>query len=314
MKKTVLIVAPSEDTHALTVSSILRSLFDTEAIIWDNSCIPTEDAASFILRSSNISFEIKSLKEYISLDSLCSIWWRRPRTFKLDVGITDPKVHEYCLRECEAFFKGIIDSLDVPIINNPLFEIAASRKPLQLKVAQKVGLSIPETIMSNDPDEIIKFWKKMNGNCIYKAFNSPSWQLVETRMLKEDDLNYLDKLRHSPIIVQEKIEKGLDIRVNIFGEKVFAGYVNTSIQAAQSDWRLDLNAKWNECLLPVPMKQNLISLLRRLGLHYGCIDLRQKPDGTYVFLEVNPSGQFIFLEVDTGQPITKSFAELLLNP
>jgi hypothetical protein len=58
----------------------------------------------------------------------------------------------------------------------------------------------------------------------------------------------------------------------------------------------------------------LLSLVRALGLHYGCIDLRQRPDGTYVFLEVNPAGQFLFIEIDTGQPLTRSMAELLLRP
>jgi glutathione synthase/RimK-type ligase-like ATP-grasp enzyme len=223
-------------------------------------------------------------------------------------------VREYCMRECETFLKGVIESIDIPVINNPIFEVAAAQKPLQLKIAQKVGLPIPKTIMSNDPQEIIEFWKKMDGRCIYKAFRSPSWQLVETRMLTEEDLKHLDKLRHAPIIVQEKIEKGSDIRVNIFGERIFAAAVNTSILAAELDWRLDLTATWKEHLLPDDVGQKLICLLRRLGLHYGCFDLRQQPDGTYVFLEVNPSGQFIFMELYTGQPITRSFAELLLHP
>jgi hypothetical protein len=51
-----------------------------------------------------------------------------------------------------------------------------------------------------------------------------------------------------------------------------------------------------------------------LGLNYGCIDLRQKPDGEYVFFEVNPSGQFLFVQLDTGQPLIQSICKLLLNP
>ncbi|HEY5742033.1 MAG TPA: hypothetical protein VIS99_05775, partial [Terrimicrobiaceae bacterium] len=57
----------------------------------------------------------------------------------------------------------------------------------------------------------------------------------------------------------------------------------------------------------------LISLLRALKLHYGCIDLRRRPDGGYCFFEVNPSGQFLFAEIDTGQPLLRSLAELLID-
>lgn len=54
--------------------------------------------------------------------------------------------------------------------------------------------------------------------------------------------------------------------------------------------------------------------MKRLRLHYGCIDLRLKPDGTYVFFEINPSGQFLFVEDDTHQPLCESMEELLVYP
>ena len=34
---------------------------------------------------------------------------------------------------------------------------------------------------------------------------------------------------------------------------------------------------------PEDVSEKLLLLVRTLGLHYGCIDLRQRPDGTYVF-------------------------------
>ena len=58
----------------------------------------------------------------------------------------------------------------------------------------------------------------------------------------------------------------------------------------------------------------LRSLLRALGLHYGCVDMRVQPDGRNIFLEVNPSGQFLFIEIDTGQPLAHAFSNLLLHP
>ena len=132
-------------------------------------------------------------------------------------------------------------------------------------------------------------------------------------MLTKEDLADLDKLRHAPLIVQEKIEKGRDIRVTIFADKIFAAAVTTRLPVADLDWRLDLTATWEEHSLPDELRRLLVRLIRGLHLHYGCVDLRERPDGSYVFLEVNPSGQFLFVEVDTGQPLTQSLAELLLQ-
>jgi glutathione synthase/RimK-type ligase-like ATP-grasp enzyme len=269
---------------------------------------------AFILSENNSEFRLKSPEGSFSLDTVYSIWWRRPSKFRLDHSVTDPKVRNFCLSECSAFFKGAINAIDIPIINNPSAESLAAYKPLQLRIAQRVGLDIPKTLMSNDPEYIRDFWESHDGRCIYKPFTAPFWTFSETRLLTKDDLKDLDKLRHAPIIVQEKIEKGLDVRVNIFGKDVFAAAVKTYIPAAELDWRLDPTAKWEEHILPDAISRKLILLLNNLGLHYGCIDMRQQPDGTYKFFEINPSGQFLFIEIDTGQPLLRSLAKLLVSP
>jgi glutathione synthase/RimK-type ligase-like ATP-grasp enzyme len=65
--------------------------------------------------------------------------------------------------------------------------------------------------------------------------------------------------------------------------------------------------------LPEAVRGQLFALMDSLGLVYGAIDLRLKPDGTYVFLEVNPAGQFLFIEAVTGQPIARTLAETLVR-
>jgi hypothetical protein len=87
------------------------------------------------------------------------------------------------------------------------------------------------------------------------------------RVFQIHHLQHLDKLRHSPIIDQEKIEKGLDIRVNIFGDKIFAASVNTFIPTAEIDWRIDLTSIWKEHTLSDAVGHQLVRLLRNLGLH-----------------------------------------------
>ena len=51
----------------------------------------------------------------------------------------------------------------------------------------------------------------------------------------------------------------------------------------------------------------------RLGLEYGAIDLRLKPEGRYIFLEINPAGQFLYIEQETGQKIAAALAAHLVD-
>ncbi|WP_156393007.1 hypothetical protein [Rhizobium sp. Root1220] len=61
------------------------------------------------------------------------------------------------------------------------------------------------------------------------------------------------------------------------------------------------------------LQRDMRALVRRLGLHYGSIDMRLTPEGKYVFFEINPSGQFLFIEIDTGHPLSNAMAAMLLS-
>ena len=314
MKDAVLIVAPADDAHAVALGAVLDRDFGARVVIWDRASLPIESQLDFRLDADQSAIRLQTPVDEFALDEFRSVWWRRPAPFRIDPSVSDPKVRRFCDAECDAFFKGVLKSLRIPIVNDPFLEAVAARKPYQLSVARKVGLQIPKTLISNNPDSVRAFWREQSGACIYKGLTAPNWTFTETRILTEDDLAHLERLRHAPMIVQEKIEKGVDVRVNVFGDAVFAVEITTTIAEADLDWRIDATAEWREHALPHALAGKLIALLRALDLHYGCIDLRRQPDGQYRFFEVNPSGQFLFAEIDTGQPLLRALAQLLLAP
>jgi glutathione synthase/RimK-type ligase-like ATP-grasp enzyme len=313
MKDQILILAPQQDPHALAVAEVINAKAEQTALVWDIERLPLKDRSSFRVSNQGLHLQLGGPFGELTQDMVRSIWIRRPSKFEISNSVGDQKVRDFCHREMDALFKGALAAAEIPQINQYAAE-AAARKPLQLKKACDVGLRVPNTLMTNDPNEVRSFWNELEGRCVYKAFTSPFHQVAETRMLFEEDLVHLEMLRHAPIIVQEKIDKGLDIRVNVFGDQVFAASVTTRAPHAELDWRLDLTATWQEHTLPGEICDQLTLLLRKLRLHYGCVDMRQKPDGGYVFFEVNPSGQFLFIELDTGQPLTRALADLLLAP
>lgn len=249
----------------------------------------------------------------LSTVGLTSVWWRRPGPFRLDDDVTDPRVRRFCLTESEEFFRGAFEALPVPIVNPSSAEQAA-RKPGQLALAHQVGWRIPATLISNDPDAVRGFWRAHDGRCIYKPITAPTFTMAETRALTEVELADLTALRHAPIIVQEHVPLAVDVRVAVIGAQVFATEVATERAEAAIDWRLDLAARWRPHELPAGIRDRSLAIVRALGLDYGFLDVRVRPDGEYVFFKVNPSGQFLFMELDGGQPVTDALAALLLAP
>ena len=126
-----------------------------------------------------------------------------------------------------------------------------------------------------------------------------------------EDLDSLGGAALAPIIVQEEIERSCDVRVNIFGSELFASKVEANHPVAAVDSRFDVTAMWEPMTLPREVEDKLRALMEILRLDYGCIDMRQQPNGEFVFLEINPAGQFLFVEVDTGQPLSAAMARLL---
>ena len=313
MRDIVLIIAPQDDFHAITLKKVLEARFDADAYVWDLSTVASSHRVSFSPASGEADLEISVGSRRFLLSEMRSVWWRRVPAVTIDDAVAEPRVRRFCTLEYEHLLKGAFASTRTKVINNPISEYRALYKPLQLTLASRCGLTIPKTLMSNDPDAIRRFWTELGENCIYKTFGAPSWTFLETRSLTREDLKDIDAVRHAPIIVQEKIDKDRDIRVNIFGDEIFPSQVYTRHASAELDWRVDLTAQWSAHALPAEVVSALRRLMSALGLDYGCVDLRRTPDGQYVFFEINPAGQFLFAEIDAGQNLLDAMAILLLG-
>jgi glutathione synthase/RimK-type ligase-like ATP-grasp enzyme len=244
-----------------------------------------------------------------------SVWWRRPRAFEISSSITDPGHAAFAYTESVEAMGGFWPALDMFWINEPRHEDAAARKPFQLHMAARAGLHIPRTVVTNNPEEAREFAESNPCGTIYKAFLATERDWRETRMLRQDELALLDRVRHAPVIFQEYIPADADLRVTIVGDRIFPAAIYTRDGAYQYDFRMDMdNARYEPCALPAEVEHGLHRLMDSLGLVYGAVDMRRGLDGRYVFLEVNPSGQWRFVEEKTGQPITEAMARALMNP
>ncbi|MCA9655146.1 MAG: MvdC family ATP-grasp ribosomal peptide maturase [Myxococcales bacterium] len=254
-----------------------------------------------------------------------AVWLRRLWRPRLDEEL-DPSLRDGCIRESRAALVGFLDGFRHRRVVNPLDrDRAALDKLQQLRIARELGLTIPRTLVTNDPDQVLAFHDAAGGRLVTKMLTPLSQSmgghapLVRTNELRPEDLEELDGLRHSPMVFQEQIDKSHELRVAVVdagGGRCLAAAIDaTTSREGRVDWRKATPAEvgWRPASLPDALASSLLALVRALGLVYGAADLIVTPDGRHVFLELNPAGEWGMLERDAGLPVAAAIADALME-
>ena len=309
----VAIISHPDDVHTQAVRAELDGLGVASAVV-DLSQFPGRarlraDYATG--RPARVELDLPD--GTLDLGACQSVWWRRPQPFGLD-GVAGGADTRFAENECMEAFDGLWHALDAFWINPPLLDEAAHKKTYGLAVAAEVGLDLPRTLVTNDPDAARAFVDAQPGGVVYKPFSATSEEWRETRLVGAEELARLDGVRYAPVIFQEYVP-GVDLRVTVVGERVFAAAIDARESSYPADFRMAMDeVRIHPTTLPEPVERGLLAYMRRLGLVYGAADFRLADDGRVVFLEVNPAGQWLFVEVETGQPIARAIAEMLAAP
>lgn len=254
-----------------------------------------------------------------------SIWYRRPKRWPELENIRE--CDRSCLQiEWRRFHEnlysisaGISDALWV---NSPPAAHRADQKLLQLDVARRCSLPIPETLVSNDVRDIRAFLMR-HVEVVHKTFVPHVWQNGDTgelnaswtSRLRPEDLEHEASIALAPAIYQSRVRKGSDLRVVTIGDSMFAFEIRYADGRIPVDWRkessvVELDVRLIE--LPESYLRKLRLLMWHLGLSYGCIDLVRDVNGNLYFLEVNQAGEFLFAErLCPDVPLLRSMAAML---
>lgn len=314
------------DRHVLIVSTIADVATDdvirrlaargTACTRINTENYPFSGTLSFVPGQSVASSWLENDGRAVQLPT--SVWYRRMRT-PIKPEAMDSGVYEFCLHETRATLLGSVLGLTARWMSRPVAVWSSELKPFQLSLAAQIGLPIPPTVITNDPSAIRKAFDQfgaMVAKPVRRGYITKDGcdSAIFTSQVLNEHLDGIESARYSPAIYQALIPKRFDIRVTIVGRQVFAAAIDSqSDPAASIDWRLTRNPALphRRTTLPDCVTDKLLRLMDSLGLTFGAIDLIQKPDGEFVFLEVNPSGQWLWLDSLLDLGISDAIADWL---
>lgn len=258
------------------------------------------------------------------LDDIAAVWYRR--AYNMGHGLReemDPKFFGAAMGEIRNTLFGFLESIDTYALGKPSVYRRLDSKEEQLKIADKIGLKIPESCITNNPEEAKKFILK-HQNVVAKMqtgfaiYEDGVECVVFTNVVSEDKLDELDSLLYCPMQFQKKIEKKKELRVTVVGRDVYTFEIDSQqSEEAKIDWRKDgvnLIKKWVRTELPADIEAKILELLDVYNVDYGAIDIIVSPEDEYYFIEINAAGEFFWLDnLTEGHLISKSIADVLCD-
>lgn len=318
----ILLLTHSEDFY--TIDLVKESLkikgFNSVRINIDS--FPTQIN---ITKTFNYPFKpdkIQLPEKTINIKNIEGVWLRKYWGPKVNTEI-DPLYRNGCTNESTAVINGLFYTLNhVPWID-PLEKVRfAENKMVQLDLAQKSGIRIPQTLITNNPADLKKFYHDLSGEVVVKMLTSLSSSMkgssffMYTSKVEPEHIKDASLLELCPLTFQEQIHKEYELRVMYVDGYFFTGKINTgNSQFGKIDGRLSKinETKWERYELPEKICKQMDLLMNKLGLTYGAIDVIKSVNNEYVFLEVNPIGEWGMLQKDLGYPIAETIADSLIK-
>lgn len=289
----------------------------------DTDLFPTEIRISVHESGSAARIVLSRDGDEVEAGELAGAWHRRLNIGGQIPGTMDKQLRHASVLESQRVLNGLMASLPCFVIDRLGHLRLAEHKQLQLRVAREVGLDLPRTLVSNDPSAVRAFADECHGKIITKmmaafaVYEEGREKVVFTNPVSTKDLEDLDGLRYCPMTFQEHLEKAVELRATVVGNRVFTAAVDSAqLERSRSDWRREgraLLSLWKPYELPKDVEQKLLRLMDAFGLNYGAVDFIVTPEGRHVFLEINPAGEFFWLEREPGFPISQAIADVMVG-
>ncbi|HEY2764475.1 MAG TPA: RimK domain-containing protein [Pseudonocardiaceae bacterium] len=311
---TVLILAADLDANA---DHMVTALHERGAVVCrvNTAWFPAQLALSAALRGDRWSGQQRTPAHIVELDEIHAVSYRSPEAYNMPAELSAVE-RQHCNREAKYGLGGMLASLPALWVNHPGRLADSAYKPVQLVRARECGLSVPDTVITNEPGTVRSFaargqtiTKLMSANTISEQGRRKfSW----TRVLESDDLDDLRGLEVTANMVQRWVPKLFEVRIIVIADQLTAVKITSGSAASHIDWRSDYAALTYDLIEPPDhVTRGVHALMRSFNLVYAALDFVVTPDTEWIFLEINAGGQYGWLEAKTGVPLTGYLADVL---
>jgi RimK-like ATP-grasp domain len=199
-----------------------------------------------------------------------------------------------------------VELTDALVVNRFSSMGANGSKPYQLDLIRRQGFSVPDTLVTTDPEAVREFYER-HGVLIYKSVSSV--RSIVARF-EPEQLERLEDVAHCPTQFQQYVP-GTDHRVHVVGDEIFP----CEIICGATDYRYpgDEDVELRACRLPPEIEERCFRMAVAMDLPVAGIDLRRTPEGEWFCLEVNPSPAYSYYQAHAGLPISAAVARLLAS-
>ncbi|MCW3002039.1 MAG: RimK domain protein ATP-grasp [Conexibacter sp.] len=255
----------------------------------------------------------------LDASEITGVWWRRPSPPTMPADLSDEEA-VWASGESVAALEGFFHAVQARWVSRPAAIAAADSKMEQLIRAKRTGFDVPDSLVTNDRVAARQFIINNDG-AICKSLESArvptpnGTALFYTSIVGLGDLDDGQPFGPEPYLLQRQVPKSYELRVTVIGDHAYACRIDSQAHVdARVDWRLGDVERMAHAVerLPEEVEQRCVSLTHSYGLRFSGIDLARRPDGAYVFFELNASGQWAWIEKLCGLPLAARLADELL--
>ena len=273
-------------------------------------------------------------------NTTCSFWYRRG-SFAFPAARI--RVDQPGLKNIATGLQGDI-TREQQYIRDRLYSNLYARTPINtfhdnytnkienLTQAAKAGLTVPDTLVTNDMRELVAF-AATREKIISKDIAFPPVTLTFNeryavhigqgiQLLTQQDIVGLSQRYEShPVagfsLYQQYVEKRYELRIFYLQGRCYAMAIfSQANEKTKTDFRNYDNERPNRCApyqLPGLLQHKIHRLMQAIGMNCGSLDMIVTPEFEFVFLEVNPVGQFQWLSRNCNYDIEQQLAIALIN-
>jgi ATP-GRASP peptide maturase of grasp-with-spasm system len=251
--------------------------------------------------------------------------WHTHRNLAFVDGIDDVRLARRLHQHLTAELRAVTGSLEHLLRHarwlSPPGEHALN-KFRALETAARVGLAIPDTLVTNDRRVLREFVARHGRAIVKSAGNAHTFvhqnlgYAMYTAEVGPSDLDAAPE-HFFPTLAQEMVDKAFEVRTFFLdGECHSMAIFSQADEQTRTDFRrynLQRPNRFVPYRLPADVERGARALMEELPLTTGSLDFIRTPDGRHVFLEVNPAGQFAMVSLPCNYRLEKRVAEYLIR-